>query len=109
MADRVLGVITPGGAAVPATANQSDPTAKVTAYAYRVQHMPGNTGRLWVGDPTLDVAFGQGIIGWEPAPGDGGKFFESKWTGLTDQFNMADIRVDTDVPTDSVLISYTER
>ncbi len=111
MAQRSLGVVTPGAAGpVRATAGQTDPTLPVWAHSYRVFQWPGNTGKGYVGSPNLDVATGFDCFGWVPElTATLAQFYESEAVeSQQDPVDLSQIYIDADVATDNFLITYME-
>src|SRR5690348_354258 len=112
MAEKSLGVVFPAAnGPAPATDNQLNPAATVWANGYRVQHWPGNTGRIAVGDSTLDFATGTGVFGYIPPPGDASwPMYQSQQMPTRQQFpfDMSAVFVDTENANDGVLITYLE-
>lgn len=118
MPEKSLGVIVPGGtgpkaATVNIGATQADmPNGlPIMAASYRVQHWPGNTGKIWVGDSTLEPGTGTGVFGYVPEPAAADtKPYESQapWSPVTNLIDMSTVLVDTENATDGALITYLE-
>jgi hypothetical protein len=113
MAEKSLGYITPGAGRVRATANEDTPALPVYACSYRVQHVPGNTGRGIVGDSEVEFGTGAGVFGFLPAPTEAEPWpmYESpnEQAGpLSNPFNMADVYFQAENGTDTFLVSYMQ-
>ena len=81
------------------------------ATSYRVQHMPGNTGKVWIGDSTLEPSTGTGVIGYLPELGNSdAKPYDSQnqWGPISNLIDMATIFIDTENPTDGAIVTYME-
>jgi hypothetical protein len=101
--------VTSAGTPVRLTSTQSTPANRVGLQSITVQVLPANTGVIYVGDSTLNVSTGAGILAILPAPASAttGAFASVSFsiplapTGL----NLADYYVDASTNTQSVIVS----
>lgn len=114
MAEKSLGIIVPNGLGpISATVNMPALTNALAyqAASYRVQHAPGNTGKVYVGDSTLEPGSGVGMFGYLPELGNAdARPYDSlvPWGQISNTVDMSTVFVDTEIPTDGVLITYME-
>lgn len=113
MALRSLGkinVVTPG-TLVRATANQSDPAARVAAHGFFIQRQDGaETGSVFIGNSVMVAATLVGVYAKLGVPSTSVlPSFTSTIVPSPAGFNMADIWLDGSIANQSVLISYLEQ
>lgn len=107
MAERSLGAITPGAAAVPVTT--VDPT---WAHSYTVRHWSAqNAGGCYIGDSTIDDVSGDGVTGIlrkiDPS------LPEPEYRSPTVEkelfpYNMANVYLSAESENDSFLVTFQE-
>ncbi len=118
MAEKSLPVIVPGGngpksatSGIGSTQADMPNGLPIMAASYRVQHWPGNTGKIWVGDSTLEPGTGTGVYGYvtELASADAKPYdSQTPWGPISNLIDMSTVFVDTENLTDGVLITYLE-
>lgn len=112
MALKSLGAVTVAAAGTPAraTANESDPTARVPAQSFQVQQVTGNTGKVYVGTSAMNKATLAGVFTVLPAIATGTlPSYSATIVNAPAGFNMAEVYIDVDTNGEKALIAITEQ
>lgn len=112
MAEKSLGIITPGGAGpVRLTANEDDPEVTVWAHSYRIQHLSGNTGYGVVGSADFDEGTGAGVYGFLPAVAEAEpwpQYQSPAAEGRQNPYDMSKVYLDASEASDGFLVSIVQ-
>lgn len=113
MAAIPLGKVTVASAGTPvqATSAQSVPSARVGCQSLQFQVAPANSGVVYIGDSTLNVSSGVGILAVLPKPtaATTGPFASATFTEVNAPagLNAADFYIDSTSTNDVVFVSCT--
>lgn len=106
-------LVAAAGTPVRATSTQTTPSTKVSAHTIFFQALSGNTGRVFVGGPTMNKTTLAGVYGMIPAPSASTAtgtlpYFEATIVPAPNGLNLADFWLDAEQSTDGVLIAGSE-
>ena len=105
-----LGAVTASsGSPTRITANQTDPTARVSAHSILVEALPTNTGKVWIGLVNMNKASSTklGILAVLAIPtANVIPGFSMTISYAPGGFNAADVYLDPDVNGEGAIVSY---